>query len=218
MPAFAYTSGDISHLTGGGPANMADLQGPFTDLRTAINGNLDETNVPNLTAAFTHYKEIERGGALAVSLTAATFILFSGAALSGTNGAVAIGSANSAVMGFVFDPSDWLTNSRTTKLRLRVQCVTNAVAPGVTFTVGLYPISAYGGASGAAPTITTLGTVVSGSTVAFASPGATTNTVSNSGDFNAPAFGAYAMGVACSGTQAVNSQVLLSVQMQMRQV
>jgi len=58
MPAFAYTNGNIANLTAGDPASMTDIQGPFTDLETALNGQLDEINVPNLSAAFTTYKRI----------------------------------------------------------------------------------------------------------------------------------------------------------------
>src|SRR3954468_2540224 len=61
MPSFSYTSGNPSNLFGGGPLSMTDIQGPFTDLRTALNGGLDETNVPNLAAAFTTYKTIATG-------------------------------------------------------------------------------------------------------------------------------------------------------------
>jgi hypothetical protein len=38
--SFQYTSGDPSHLTGGASASMADIQGPFTDLKTFLNARI----------------------------------------------------------------------------------------------------------------------------------------------------------------------------------
>jgi hypothetical protein len=47
--SFQYTSGDPSHLTGGANASMADIQGPFTDLKTFLNNRI--AAVPTLVAA-----------------------------------------------------------------------------------------------------------------------------------------------------------------------
>lgn len=47
--SFQYTSGDPSHLTGGANASMADIQGPFTDLRTFLNARI--AAIPTLVSS-----------------------------------------------------------------------------------------------------------------------------------------------------------------------
>lgn len=79
----------------------------------------------------------------------------------------------------------------TTKMRVSAIAITGT-APAITITLGLYPVT--GGST------QSLGTVVSGSTVAFASPGANSNTTGNSGDFTVPSDGVYALGFVVSGT------------------
>lgn len=37
---FAYLTGNPDNLTGGSPANMTDIQGPFTDLEEYLNHNV----------------------------------------------------------------------------------------------------------------------------------------------------------------------------------
>jgi hypothetical protein len=204
MPTFNYVSGNISNLTGGGAANMADLQGPLTDVKTALNGNLDEINVPNLTAAFTTPKRLPERGVLQVS---------------GGQPANTFAMTVTTVHGLVdLDPTVFAANARTTKLNLRLRATVNAVAPAVTFTAGLYPIATYGGAAGAGPSILTLGTVVSGSTVAIGSPLAAATVGAASGDFNFPSAGAYMLGVVTSGTTAASSVTDLIAHLDVRQV
>jgi hypothetical protein len=45
MTTFSYTTGNPSNLTAGATANMNDIQGPFTDLRTFVNGSVDGDNL-----------------------------------------------------------------------------------------------------------------------------------------------------------------------------
>jgi hypothetical protein len=47
--SFQYTSGDPTHLTGGGGASMADVQGPFTDLKTFLNARI--AAIPTLVSS-----------------------------------------------------------------------------------------------------------------------------------------------------------------------
>lgn len=48
MTNFAYTTGNPNNLTAGASASMNDIQGPFTDLRTFLNGaNLSDVNLQN---------------------------------------------------------------------------------------------------------------------------------------------------------------------------
>jgi hypothetical protein len=216
VPAFNYTGGDISHLTPGGAASMTDLQGPLTDVRTAINGNLDEINVPNLSAAFTTWKTIQWGSGTPTSgivTVGGTYGLYPAA-----GSASAAWTTGLAPYSFYLNPADYLANARTTKLRLRAQCVVNGAAPGTNIVPGLYPVSSFGGASGASPTIAGVGTVITGSTVIFTTPAASSNTVSTSTEFNAPAAAAYVFMAAIGGGFAAGSQVSLMLQLQMRQV
>jgi len=147
MPAFAYTTGNPNNLTAGANASMADIQGPFTDLRTAINGSLDETNVPNLSAAFTTYKEIARGGAQTTNTVTNVVTLLAGGvvATNVSNPIVNSGNASPADVALYLDPTAFTANTRTTKLRIRYVVFTNSTAPAITYTVGLYPIATYGG-------------------------------------------------------------------------
>lgn len=47
MTTFSYTSGDPNNLVAGNGASMGDIQGPFVDLRTFLNGrSLNEDNLP----------------------------------------------------------------------------------------------------------------------------------------------------------------------------
>lgn len=180
------------------------------------------------------YKTILFGGAALDSGAGAvgTFML---AGQSVNNAAGALQSANTSGGGvgnsfatngadfvtnnsgfFYFDDADYAVGSLTTKLRLRAQVNTNATAwSSVTATFGLYPVTF----SGAALTITaTLGTVVSGSTVAIANPGASSTTQGNSGDFTIPADGQYVLGCAMSAAITTNGAALFNAQLQTRNV
>lgn len=217
MPAFNYTTGNPNNLAAGINAAMADIQGSFTDVKTALNGGLDETNVPNLSAAFTSYERIARASG-SISGAAATYAMQQGAY---TVANVIVGTAGAHVSDnlLYLDPAIYAANSRVTKLNLRYAVVTNAIAPAITFTAGLYPIATYAAAGGAQPTINTVGTVISGSTVAVASPpGSSVLTSSSSGDFNFPAAGAYVLCVITSGTVAANAVVDNVLQLEMRRV
>lgn len=53
MSLLSYTTGNPNNLTGGATASMNDIQGPFTDVKTWANGNVDSSNLvvgPNLIA------------------------------------------------------------------------------------------------------------------------------------------------------------------------
>lgn len=219
MPAFSYTSGNIANLVAGGSASMADIQGPFTDVRTALNGGLDEVNVPNLTAAFTTYKEIARAYAgQTVSSANGVWAMTAAGNIGGTD--IAFNTANSApwFCMLYLDPTDYNANTRNTKLRVRNVLIPSG-APAVTFTVGLYPIATYTAAGGGVhPRVATLGTVVTGSTASIASPSSGVVTKVDSSDFNFPAAGAYVMAVQQSGQPAAGTVTDIIASLQMRQV
>lgn len=113
---------------------------------------------------------------------------------------------------FYFGAADYTIASKTQKLRLRVVQPTNAVGPGTTLTAGLYPVT------GTVANVWTLGTVTSGSTVAFASTAANTLAQGNSGDFTIPSDGYFTLAVASSGTTAGGSGHSLFMTLQTRWV
>lgn len=132
---------------------------------------------------------------------------------NGGLGATTTGVTSSIVH---LDPADYALPGMDTKYRVKAVCMTNGTAPAVTFTAGLYPITAVGGAAD----VSTLtgGTVTTGSTVAFASPAANTPSVGNSGDFAAPAAGFFALGVLLSGTPAADARGVVSATLEVRNV
>lgn len=114
-----------------------------------------------------------------------------------------------------FAKADYEVGSRTQKLRLRAQVAVNATKPTIKFTVGLYPVTVAGGA---AEVKITLGTVVSGSTLEINEPAASTVASSVGSDFTIPSDGTYALGVVTSGTLTASSALLLSTELQTRNV
>src|SRR4051812_49012042 len=131
MSLFNFTSGNPNNLVANQNASMADIQGPFLDLKTALNGNLDETNVPNLAAAYTTYKRIAAARTTTPASTN-TFLLQTG---FNATGSVAAGQAAATVANHAIylDPAIYGANSRLTKLQLRAAAIPNAVAPAITF-------------------------------------------------------------------------------------
>lgn len=104
--------------------------------------------------------------------------------------------------------ADLALAGRAMKMRLKAGCLVNATAPGITLTVGLYPVGTpVGGVNVFDPAI---GTVVTGSTVAFTTPAASSKAAEvSSGTFDMPADGYYVVGVVASGAMATNSVVMI---------
>lgn len=143
-----------------------------------------------------------------------------GAWTAGSTGMIvsaqAFGVANTpAPPFFYFAKADYEVANKTQKLRLRAQVAANATKPALKFTYGLYPVTVAGGADQATMT---LGTVVSGSTLEFNEPTASTVTSKETADFTIPADGAYMLGVVTSATLTNNSFVICSGQLQTRSV
>ncbi len=113
---------------------------------------------------------------------------------------------------FYFAKADYEVAGKTQKLRMRAQQITSEAGPGTTLTVGMYPVTAVGAG------LLTLGSVITGSTVAFASTAAKTLAQGNSGDFAIPSDGYYIFGVTNSGKTATSSQQTLSFQLQTHSV
>jgi hypothetical protein len=124
-------------------------------------------------------------------------------------------AAGVASRGLRFDPAAFAVTNRTVVLRLVFSVATNQVAPANTMTLGLYPVNFTAGVSGSANTYA-LGTVVTGSTVAVATPTASTRQAVVSADFTAPSAGWYTLGVAFSGAPAANARTDLDARIQQR--
>lgn len=116
---------------------------------------------------------------------------------------------------FYFAKADYEVASKTQKLRLRAQALTNATKPTIKFTFGLYPVTVAGGGN---TLIVTMGTVVTSSTVEINEPAASTVTQAVNSDFTIPSDGAYVLGVVTSAKLTANSAVYLAAQLQTRSV
>ncbi len=117
---------------------------------------------------------------------------------------------------FYFDNADWEVAGKTLKMRLRAQVTTNATKPALKFTAGVYPISSVAGAANKSKY--TLGSVVSGSTIEFNEPAASTITPKETADFTIPADGLYVVGCVTSAETTANSRTTIAGQVQVRNV
>lgn len=172
---------------------------------------LSDDNFSSAAGMYTAYRTIQtvKAGVNPSALAAADYLF--------THTAASVQETTDTGNGidvFYLDDADWTVSGRTLKLRVRAQAYTNATAPAMTITAGLFPVSSVTGGVGANQA--TLGAVTSGSTVAFASPSASTTNQGNSGDFSFPADGHYALGFSASGAGAANSRVVLAIQLQLR--
>lgn len=117
---------------------------------------------------------------------------------------VAVAGVATGQAMFYLDPATFpLASGRTPKVRIVGNVTSNAVAPACTNLVyALYPVATTGGASGAVPTVATLGTVVT--SVTITSPNATTQAVAAGPAVSFPAAGWYcfALTVGTGGTAA----------------
>lgn len=133
-------------------------------------------------------------GTIGQSIAAGTYWWVDGSS------AIASGTGSTTPPLFlVFNTSDW---PNVENMNLHVSLVTTAAQTGVTFTFGLYPVTI----SGTTSVVPTLGTVVSGSTVAFSAPGAASENRGNSGDFAAPSADCHVVGLVTSATTAASSR------------
>lgn len=215
MTNFAYSSGDPGNLVGGSPASMSDISGPFADLETFLNGNIDTTNLATSAKPVTilgAYRTIE--GASCTILdnimnAAADYLIGYGPDMVTKEG------GNGAAHIFYLDSTDYSVSGLTAKLRLRATVTTNATNPAATLTFGLFKVTA---TAGAADTMTfTIDPVVSGSTVALA-PGASAQATGTSGDFSFPTSGYYAIGFSLSGAVAGGASGSLAARLELHHV
>lgn len=120
---------------------------------------------------------------------------------------------------FYYDPADHPTlDGLAPKLRVRAQVWCNDVAPGVTFTFGLHPVTNPATSGAAGVRTYNISAAVAGSTVALATPAADSGANNSvSADFAAPTAGMYVLGfVQSGGNTAASSHCHISMQLQMR--
>ncbi len=169
-------------------------------------GNRGLADYPSRDAT---YKHVARGRHLIGSAAPAATYLF------GESEGGIIGASLPYRAILYLDSADHAIAGRTTKVRVAGRVLTNAVAPGITFTFGLYPVTGWGGASGANPTVTSVGAAVA--SVAL-SPGASAQVEAESVDVNFPTTGWFALGCVTSGVNATNAIAALLVQLELRHV
>jgi hypothetical protein len=146
VTTFNYTTGNPNNLTGGSAASMVDIQGPFTDLKTFLNGNIDGTNAPSLETAFSTWKVI-KSGALQIPTQGAGGNF--PAPANFINTLVVYATSGTGAWAFRLDPADFNAGSRVTKLRLRTTLIANSIASTANFVSALQAVSSFGGGGGA---------------------------------------------------------------------
>lgn len=207
MTTFSYTTGNPTNLTGGATASMNDIQGPFTDLRTYLNGgNIDYTNLASATDSY--YKTVFETNLSSAGNATGTYVFATAIGMVSPN---TVGSARSVRY---INTADYPGGTRTPRLRIAVSLMVNTTAPAITYTYGLYPVTAISGVA-SQPTIT-LGAVVAGSTAAIASPSASSSNHVEGSEFTFPTTGYYALGCLLSGTETANSFLAHNVVLQFR--
>lgn len=197
-------------LTPGTAENVNHVQQNFSDVTTWANGNISDANLVPSTGVyrtahslFTHdfFRDVGNG------TTAATSSLMTGNAI--TSGSA---SSSNLVHAFYIAAADYSITGRTPKMQVRAFALPNGTAPATTITVGLYEVTACGGA-GFTQSIT-FGSPVSGTTVAFVSPAANSQNIGVSTPFSVPSDGYYILGATSTGTVAANSVTALSATLQ----
>lgn len=217
----------LPKLSQTGANEWADVEDNDKAIRDVVNGDLDNTNLsgsagitdanlasPNNSVYRTVMEARNYLGGLAIA--AGTYLL-------GTDAPTKSGDSISSLFTslpvplFISDSTDYAVAGKTTKLRVRGIIATNGTAPGINFTFGLYPIISSAGASDEHSL--TVGTVVSGSTVALNTPNAFAIPNGTSTDFTMPAnTTAYVLAVVTSGLLTTGAVVSTQAQLQVRNV
>lgn len=217
MTTFNFTTGNPANLTGGATASMTDIGGSLTDIQTYINGgNIDTANLAASAKPVTlrgPYQPLGEASFMFIAGdTAGTWYSTLSAPVKTAN----FTSNNAPPQLITLPGTDYAVSGLTTKLRVVAGTGINGAAPGINFTFGLYPVT-FSGASGSSITLT-LGTVVTGSTVARSTPSANTAYQDASSDFTVPSAGVYVLGIVTSGTMAASSSAVSTVRLEYHHV
>jgi hypothetical protein len=210
----------LGNNTGAGATPIALTGGQVTAMLSAVvsggaQGAMSGQDKARLDANWTWYRSLlDCSGWLTAADAAGTYGLGQGdkAAISGTGTQYPLNSIYIAAADY---PAIGTLNP---KLRIRVQIHCNDVAPGVTFTVALHPITRPATSGGAGLCIYTIGAAVASSGIAIATPAAdSSNTAVGAADIALPADGHYVLAVTTSGgALAASSHVHISAILQMR--
>lgn len=132
------------------------------------------------------------------------------------NAAYAAAGADTIPDFFKWVAADHAVTGKTTKCKIRATVMTNATKPTITFTVDLHDISVAGAAD--AFTFNSTGTVAGTQTVPVIQPAASSFTVVESAEFNAPADGLMQFLCLTSGTLTNNSAVVVRADLLVKNV
>jgi hypothetical protein len=184
------------------------------DAEATSRGNADTLLVAVDTAILAVYKPLLwRNTFINDAQTAATRLATVQAAVVGSTS----NTTTAGVSTFYFNASDFAVGGKTTKLNLQATMLTNATTPTtLTVTANMHAVSAVAGTADVSAV--TLGSAVSGASVAFVDQAASTIANSTSGDFTAPASGLYALTVQNSATPAADTFYSLSLCLRFRHV
>jgi hypothetical protein len=197
----------------------------FTAIQTLLNGGIDATNIaPGAAiedsklgpiAASATWKVYQRASALIVSPFApgSTYIYTpAGLVVSGSSASVA------PVMFTLNSIVDAVPTGRTIQVRVQLVVATNAIAPAITLTTGMYPLG-FGGASGTF--VATVGALFGTLNTALASPAANTYTSAISAPVVITAANnnnAYGFGLTASAVQTSGSTIAFTAELHARYV
>lgn len=205
-------------LTAGQPENVNQLNSNLAAVATVLNGSVDATNLATSAKPVTirgPYQTISEAtfGVLTSALVSTATIYLPTMAATAKSGDSL--TTTSPYVLLPFDPAAYAVSGLTLRLRVVASLATNATAPAMNFTYGLYPVTVAGGASAV---VVTAGTVTSGSTVTRTTPSASTGYTDASSDFAAPSAGVYALGFAASAQMAGNSGAVASIRLEYHHV
>lgn len=186
------------------PHSTSDFAAGVTAVGTSVLEN-DEAIVADYELAFSTYGKV-----------AERSFVFPAATATG-NWSLTANSLSTGSVPVYLAAADFAATGRTTKLRVRMTVHCNGTAPTSTFTGGLYPITAGGGAT--TPTVT-IGSLVSGSSSgSIVAPSSNAVLTTTGSDFSIPADGPYTLICTISGSNiAASAQVSVVGEIQCRRV
>lgn len=184
------------------------------DLQTIAtwgNGNIADSDLASPNNAVRKLR-LQAGGLVVGGLAADWLFLLNGGLVNSTlaqaGSSVAIWAGDAGLSG---QPPDFQVPNKAAFARVRANAMANGVSSGVTFTLGLYQVTALGGSSGQISY--TFAAAIAGSTIALA-PSAGQALNGESGQFALPSADAYyALGVKLSGALAASAAVALTAQL-----
>jgi hypothetical protein len=201
-------------LVAGTPENVNDLNDNLNAVTTWAAGNIDATNLAATAKPATvlgAYRTVhESAFSINAGSTAATYV----ATVQGTATFIAT-PTNIAFSVCPITLADYAVSGLTTQFRVQASTIVNTIAPAVTFTYALAPITSNAGAAGTT-SIASVGASLG--SVALASPGASSRTISAGSDFTISSNEVYVLIVTLSGTTAATSDVHALLRLQVHHI